>query len=226
LTVIDSLLSLVLSLVPCCILGAIPAGFIAIAAALLMVSSRVKAGFGKGLGSLAAECGLEMRGLGKSESPRAEGVYRGRKVLVEMMTVEVGSSGMDDERPMRVNYTKAQAWHKGKVNRMLVRRESIKCRMEKTFAGAKDVELGLDAAFDKAYMVSVADEAQAKLVFDAGIQATMVSLSRLLREVLVEGDGARCLMIGVVSDPKELRRLLELAVDIAELAEKPELSRG
>ena len=69
-------------------------------------------------------------------------------------------------------------------------------------------------------MVTATSEDKAKQLLDADIQAKMLEVNLHLREVLVEKEYARCLMIGRIGDKVKMKKLLDLACDIAERAEK------
>jgi len=188
---------------------------------IIVVAIKNAGDYEKALKALAAKNGLETRKYSKMEPTTAEGQYRGRKVVVDVMMVHTESGDMDNERGFDTPYTRAQAALKKSVDyQLLVKREGVQTKLDKVFKHAKDIEIGLNAEFDKKFMVTSTSEEKAKQLLDSEVQNKMLEVSLHLREVLVEKENVMCLMIGRIGDENKLQKLLDLACDLAEKAEK------
>ena len=205
----------------CCVgfIGSVFVFMLLVIAAVIVSSSKAKASFRDAVKTVSQDLGLAF--IESGADVRAEGELRGRKVLVDMIQVHVESGDLDGGRGFDVTYTRAQASRVGGLEeRILVKREGVQTKLDKMFKVAKDIELGINSEFDRRYMVLCDDVGASRAVLDAGVQSRMVGLSSHLREVLLEKEYSRCLMIGLVGDKGLLMGLLDLAVDIAEKSER------
>jgi len=221
--ILDTILGAVLGLVPCCMVGFIPAMMFLVALVVVVYALKAKGRFDGAVKAFASETGLEFFRYSKVDDPQARGEYRSRKVLLDVYAIRVEGYTGTDERDQSFNtyYTRAQAWHKGALKDDIhVSRRGIKTRLDKMLAGRKEMNLGVNAEFDRMYMVSGKDEETARLILAPQAQNTMVSLNRHLREVVIDKENVSCAMIGRITDKGKLRSLLDLACDLAEEAQK------
>ena len=208
----------------CCVGGVmLPAAllFFLVFVVVIVLGVKNSGDYERALKALAAEGGLEVRRFSRIEPSRAEGECRGRKVLVDVMMVHTESGDMDNEKGFDMPYTRAQASLKRAANyQLLVKREGVQTKLDKAFKHAKDIEIGLNKEFDRKFMATATSEGKVRELLDSEIQGRMLEINLHLREVLVEGESVRCLMIGKMGDKVKLKKLLDLACDLAEKAEK------
>jgi hypothetical protein len=208
---------------PCILcIGLFAVCFFALFFGLLAYSLKLKGRYEESMKALALELGCQHRKDGALAEPAVEGEYRGRHLLVQAYTLRKHHGTGVDKEYYNVTYTRAEVPHKGSAGGITVRRNNLNLKMEKAFIdieGDKKVETG-NAEFDKKYTVYGKDQNAVRGLLDVDVQQRMMETSKYLRNVYVEKDKVSCDMLGHVADKEQLRKLADLAVELAEKADK------
>lgn len=209
---VESVLGLVLGMVPCCALLAIPSFFVGVAVLLIYVASKRRRGYESVLKELALETGGEFMKGDVSSTPTLGGEYKGRRFLID---TAVRAHEDADGRTVTTYYMRFQLWHKGRLaGDIAVSREGLFSGLGKAL-GRQDIQIG-NEDFDRAFMVSGKDEAEVRRLLDAEVQGKFLE-SRL--PMTVTADRVCFERAGVIESKQEILRVLDFMGYLAGRAE-------
>jgi hypothetical protein len=146
------------------------------------------------------------KGIFRRKNERIEVVVDGVPVVLDFYVVSTGKSSQSFTRV-------AAPFARGPGPKMRVYRKGVLASIGKAI-GTQDVELGIDAAFDEAFMVKSDEEAVARRLWSASTSSRMLAMFASAR---FESNDAGLKLVegGVWDQPERLRTGIRLVAELA-----------